>query len=342
MKQGVIIFLLAFTLIAIFSINQCSSAQDFKIEKVIEIGPAARGPIYQPLKWSPDGSRIAYFNNLDLMIWDTTGNTRTINTATFPPHSFEWFSDSMLIVHITNYNGARGSQNEIYTVNAYSGLTENLENFTRRLDPADTSGIIDFEGPKKTIEGGVYYSIYRKGGHLTKLMAPAGKYNKSAATSDNNHFLAWGKDGLYKINIDHRDSVRLGPKPYDNMPLPPVMSPDQKYIIDGGTMMRLKDSVYIVLDTILKEIPPKTAGCGYLLGSFNPNAPEFVFTRSCDDGHNYVVRSIGIFNYETGAFGLLDDLLSLTGCHSATYSPDGLNISLISNGKLYVAYRRAK
>ncbi len=62
MKQGLIILLLAFTLVALSSINHYCQAQEFKVDKVIEIGPADWVPLSWPIKWSPDGTKISYFS----------------------------------------------------------------------------------------------------------------------------------------------------------------------------------------------------------------------------------------------------------------------------------------
>jgi len=39
-----------------------SHALDFTITKVIDVGPGQAEPMTWPLKWSPDGTKLAFFN----------------------------------------------------------------------------------------------------------------------------------------------------------------------------------------------------------------------------------------------------------------------------------------
>lgn len=85
------------------------------------------------------------------------------------------------------------------------------------------------------------------------------------------------------------------------MPLAPAVSKDLRYVLMRGTLMRLSDSTSIILDTMIKGLPPRTEVCGFVLGSFSESVSEILFQLSCDDGHIYAVNSIGTFsllNYE--------------------------------------------
>jgi hypothetical protein len=106
-----------------------------------------------------------------------------------------------------------------------------------------------------------------------------------------------------------------------------------------GNIVRLADDHLIMLDTIIKEFPEGTYGCGFGNGTFHPNAHEVLFDLSCDDGHAYVVDRIGVFDYTTYDFTILDTLTEISNCRRPCYSPDGRRIAFISHGELYFLLR---
>ncbi len=126
------------------------------------------------------------------------------------------------------------------------------------------------------------------------------------------------------------------------MPIPPEVSLDGQYILMGGTMQHLADSAYIVLDTLIKQYPPKTVGCGFVFGSFNPQQSEVLFQLACDDGVSYEVNRVGTFDYVRSRFQLFDTLVVGNNCIAPIYASDGRKIALICDGKAHIIYRGTK
>ncbi|MCX6830103.1 MAG: hypothetical protein NT002_12625 [candidate division Zixibacteria bacterium] len=317
----------------------CSaSAGDYTIEKVIEIGPADWVPFLWPIKWSPDGTKISYFYNGYLTISDTLGHSRQAWKANTYPHKYEWLSNDEIFMHQRFLAGNRTIV-RLSIIDINTGQERILVDNT----PADSnmSAVqeVEVSGPERTVEGNVYYINEKVAGKSAIIpqskFAPADK----ASSASDNHILRWGDKGLYLVRADMQDSTRLSRKPYDYIPLPPIISPDHKYIMVGGTIERIADSQYIVMDTCITNKPQKTVGCGFIFCSFNPKGNEILFQRGCDDGESYIVRSIGTFILETGRIQILDSIIHLTDCATPVYAPDGRKIAFQSNKKIYIIYR---
>jgi hypothetical protein len=355
MKKGVIIFLLAFTLIAIFSINQCSSAQDFKIEKVVEIGPADWVPLLWPIKWSPDGTKISYFNKGYLMISDTLGNSHQVMKVDMMPFRYEWVSNEEIAITFKGQEKAGAIPYKLSLFNIDNASETVLEQFLRNGSSNDSIIVSDFNGPFRTVEGAVIYQISKSpvsGSGEYRSFTPSAlrsimiqsrlKSNSVSSSSSANHIARWGTSGLYLVNADGSDSTRIAAKPYDNMNESPSINPDRSYIIMGGTMLRLVDSTYIILDTMIKEQPVNTTQCGFTFSTLNPSYNEVLFQLTCDDEISYEINRIGTFNYSTNKLFILDSIPSLTNSVAPVYSPDGANIAVLANYKACLIIRRVR
>jgi hypothetical protein len=319
-------------------IGYSASAGDYTIEKVIEIGPADWVPFLWPIKWSPDGTKISYFYNGYLMISDTLGNTRQVWKANTFPHKYEWLSNNEIIMH-QRFMPVNRTIVRLSIIDISTGQEQILVDNT----PPDSNMLavqeVETYGPERTVEGNVYYTDEKVAGK--SAIIPQSKYlapGKTLSVAEN-HILRWGDNGLYMVRAAMQDSTRLSRKPYDYMPLPPIISPDHKYVMVGGTIQRIADSQFIVMDTCITDKPQKTVGCGFIFCSFNPKGNEILFQRGCDDGESYIVRSIGTFVLGTGRIQILDSLIHLTDCATPVYAPDGCKIAFQSNKKIYIIYR---
>jgi hypothetical protein len=321
-----------------------ASALDYEIMKIVEIGPADWVPMQGPLKWSPDGSKLAFFHRGELSIADTTGKIRGIKKFDLVPHLFEWISNDEISIYLRAKEGI--GQNKLLLININSGQETDIVEFVRKRFPENSDSITDFDGPLRTVEGNVFYRIYRKNASAIKFIEGQSKSGGSAKALSENHFVRWGNDGLYMIKCDQSDSSRVARKPYEHMPLPPKMSSDRKYILMGGTMQRLVDSVYIVIDTIINNIDPITrlnvsrVFCGVIYESFNPNSPEVVFQVTCDDGHYILGEKLATYNYETYTYTDLEQFVKGKNPGAPSYSPDGRNIAYLAEGRAFILMRR--
>ncbi|MBU1318348.1 MAG: hypothetical protein KKH67_04040 [candidate division Zixibacteria bacterium] len=163
--------------------------------------------------------------------------------------------------------------------------------------------------------------------------------NSDRISPSENHIFSWGDDCLYMITGDLGDTVRFAPKPYEYIPLEPVVSRDLSHYIVGGTMCRIVDSTYIVLDTMISDIKGDSLQCDFLYYSFIPTEPAVIFILVCDDDETFVLESIGSFNYETGELTIIDSIAGMEDFSIPVYSPDGEKIALLSDGKVYILYR---
>ncbi|MCX6829683.1 MAG: hypothetical protein NT002_10445 [candidate division Zixibacteria bacterium] len=331
----------------------CSaSAGDYTIEKVIEIGPADWVPFLWPIKWSPDGTKISYFSRGYLMISDTLGNTRQVKNVDMLPFRYEWVSDKEIAITFKGREKGGAIPYRLSLLDIENGQETILEQFDRNGVGDDSIMVTNFEGPFKTLEGTVCYNIakrryegsgdYRKATDQKSTLVPIisrTKTTSSQKSMSNDHFVRWGTTGLYYVNADASDSVRIARKPYQDMTGPLGINRDRTYILMGGTMQRLADSTYIVLDTILKQHPPKTVQCGFEFGSFNPSDHEILFQIACDDDKSYEVNQIGTYNYLNNRFVILDSLIGITNGTAPVYAPNGRSIAFLANNKVYIIIR---
>jgi hypothetical protein len=316
----------------------CSaSAGDYTIEKVVEIGPADWVPTYMPLKWSPDGTKLAYFHDRFLYISDTLGNSRQVKGIDIPLHQYEWLSNTEIILSPSSRDSRSAGQ--MIVINTDSASEESIEEYIRKRFPESTCKVRDFDGPTRTVEGNVYFRVVTDDNRSIRFVEDPKKFGAKSLSAADNHFVRWGTDALYMVNCDRSDSMRIARKPYENMPLNPEISPDGAYIMIGGTMQRLADSTYIILDTMIKTYPPKTRVCGFVFQTFNPSAHEVLFQLSCDDGHFYVTNAIGTYDYDSHKFTIIDQLINRDKCTAPSYAPDGRRIAFLSYHRAFILTR---
>jgi len=223
----------------------------------------------------------------------------------------------------------------LVAVDITTGETKLLEQYKYGSRDKKTESARTFRGPLKSVEGVAYYYQGNKAGERAVMWPPDGKVELGQQ-----HELRTGQDGLYLVSLDGEDSTRISNKPYRAyMNLPMHLSPDRTHIMFGGNIVRLKDDRLIILDTLsqLKPYPPGTQGCGFGSESFSPANPEVTFRLTCDDGHNYALSRIGIYNYETFQFSLFDTLLTTSRAFEPAFSPDGRHMVFDAHGVLYLA-----
>ncbi|MEP0829258.1 MAG: hypothetical protein HRF51_12120 [bacterium] len=315
-------------------------AADFEITKVIEIGPADRVPFIQPIKWSPDGTKLSYFKDSWLMISDTLGYSLPVYEATMFPQRYEWLSDNeIVLLQLGRLKGGKATKLSI--IDLKTGQEEIVIDKKEKFKEADENDSTFFDGPRVSIEGNIYYNMEKR--KRTKSGIPKSKYasKNDAEILTTNHYLSWGSDGLYKVKLDRSDSVRIGPKLHPDPLFPPDQRRDGAYVMYSGTLMHVPDSVITIIDTIFKSRPVNTVVCGIIFGSFNSTIPEVLFQRSCDDGEQYSVNGVWTYNLRSGELMSLDSAAKLTECNSPCYAPDGITIGCLSDGKAYLIKRRA-
>ncbi len=158
------LILLSVLLLSIITAGTATSG-GFKVAKVIEVGPAAWVPFSGPLRWSPDGTKLAYFAHNYLMISDTLGNSRQVMKVDsgITPHRLEWVSNDEIAVNTCKrYELDSRRINTLTVVNTTTGIGEVVAEGSlnpRRPSRASKAGEVYIDGPSLTTGGDADYRL---------------------------------------------------------------------------------------------------------------------------------------------------------------------------------------
>jgi hypothetical protein len=357
MKKFVTTFLLVAGLV-----HGLSFAASYKVTKVIEVGPAAWVPFTGPLRWSPDGTMLAYFANNYLMISDTLGKSREVKWIDIgiTPKRFEWVSDEKIAINLPKY---RLPDSTLYNTITVIDVNTGQDTIVIADTPRTTwkpvyqrAGDTFFEGPFLSLEGNTYYVIKTHTGSSKEIPSGRGTAPETidephwiipdkAPALESNHFIRWYlKTGLFEISLTGSDSTRIAPTPFSYIGPFTEINRDRTYAMNGGTILRIADSVCIVMDTLPIQVPVVGAICGFAYVSFNPQWSEVLFQLTCDSVDLTVADRIGTFNYLTSEFVIYDPPAGAQHCVTPVYAPDGKKIAFLDEDhhKLYILHREEK
>ncbi|MEW6052138.1 MAG: hypothetical protein AB1644_13880 [Candidatus Zixiibacteriota bacterium] len=324
-------------LLLVMALAGGNRAGEGTIEQVMPVAPVDGG-MWDGEFWSPSGTKIVFFSGGQLTICDTLGRSRSVAKVNLLPRGLVWSSEDELLVYLRDYGNGDTVSHRLTAINVTSGEMRVVEQYRYSKQQKSSEAQRTFRGPMKSVEGVAYYYRVNSGAQNAILWPPNSKMQLGQV-----HELRTGKDGLYLAALDASDSSMISHKPYKPyLTLPLRLSPDRSHIMFGGTIVRLADDRLIVLDTLsqLKPFPPGTQGCGFGSESFSPVGPEVIFRLTCDNGHDYALDRLGIFNYLTFQLSLLDTTLTTSAPFEPAFSPDGRRISFVARGVLYLAVRR--
>ena len=334
--------LLITILVTAIIISSPCQALDFKITEVIEVGPIYGGGLTEPAQWSPDGTKLAFFSEGELMISDTLGNSQGVAEVDIAPHRFVWASNIEILLFQKELGPERTYIYRMITVDTETGAQTTLEEFTHKIGAPDPPRM--FKGPYLTVEGNAFYYVEEEKGQERGQMAPGLPQDK--ASLEQNHILRAGNDALYLIRADSKDSLKVFNRPYKPywgraLQMRMHLTKDETQFMVDGVIVRLEDDKTVILDTLVRRLPkPEGATvCGSVQESFNPMFTEVALNLTCDDGHDVILDRIAVFDYTSYELAILDPLIGLTNCHRPAYAPDGKRISFVSDGVLYFLNR---
>ena len=340
----------SFLIISLALFVSSSYAADFTVTRVIRIGEGKWSIIPGQIKFSPDGSHVSFLNGPFLMVADSTGVASEVMTIQGRLLAYEWLTDSQIVALESEQLAPPRSLRRLSLVNISIGFQKVIGEYVRHSnDEAQKQNA--FEGLYKTPEGMVYTKSPAQGLESIRVISQLGKLVDVGANRFNRNAnpireLVWGKDGLYLKILNTGDSTRIGPRPTPNYMLPPVWDPEMNYAMVGGTILRIADSTFIVLDTMLGPPPQGTLRCGIELPSLNPRFREALFNLVC---YGYVSQyehepsieldHVGLFDLESNSIIILDTLIGVDNCSAPFYSPDGKSIALLADGIVYIVRR---
>ena len=363
MKTGKLSFILACLLI-VFALSVGSvSAGEYEITRIIEVGPAQPVPMTWPLKWSPDGTKLAFFNNNTLFLSDTLGNCKEIVTLDLTPHRYAWLSNNEIILKLMD-NEIRLKLFRLVKLDINTGIMITLEEYYSKMGTRLKNNPKSFDGPGLTIEGRVFYRtniqrstvIPRKENtESCPIVFPESDYKQvdDSIPPEKNHFINLNNDGFHLITCDFSDTLKLFPAGTFPVRLSPTISQDQKHLMVHSKVCNLESKECISINSVL-PFPTGVLGYGFLYYSFNPNDSEVLFQLirnknispkediSYDEWEIEEEYSMAIFDYETKSLTVLDSLIGYENCLAPAFSPDGNKIAFISKGKCHIMYREEK
>jgi hypothetical protein len=265
------------------------------------------------------------------MLTDTLGNKREIAKLDMEPHCMEWLSEKEIVVSMKRTE-ERQTKKKIVNFNIDTGEQDIITECQWRLGHPISSEEPSIEGPYLTLEGNVYYITDVGNGKVIHLIPSS---YKNISSKVDNHFYRYNPNGLYIVRLDMKDSISAFAKSYTDT----IKRFDRAYIFNNKLITRLSDSTIIDLSPYIGEYPEGTLGCGLGREALNPNIPEALFMISCDNGVDYIVERIGIFDYYEKQFTILDTLIGIENCQSPKYDHAGKNIAFFANGDLYIIKR---
>jgi hypothetical protein len=300
-------------------------AADVKVAEVIEIGPCGGGPLFRPVKWSPDGSMIAYFNGQKLMVADTLGKAREVFTIDYVARPFEWISDSEIVLYQREFN------NEPYRMHKLSIITlSGIETVLaeEKVPKSNISSKPSFSPPHKTLSGIVYYESYASTAYGKQILTLADK-NRSISPSEH-HYVTMVGANLYKISLGGKDTSLFLSGRYSGG----VVNTDYSMFLAKGEMSALLYNLKTKsCDTIY---PPKVQNrkdvyCGVMGYEFNPaNNHQVIYFATCDDGHYVYTDAVCLYDYDKKQSIVLSPMTESKHELSPMFSPNGRFFSFIA------------
>jgi len=321
MRLFVATFLLVSGLLAAF----CGAA-DIKVAEVIEIGPCGGGPLFRPVKWSPDGSMIAYFNGQKLMVADTLGKTREVFTIDYVARPFEWISDSEIVVYQREFNNNPYRMHKLSIITLSGTETVLAE---EKVPKSNISSKPSFSPPRKTPSGIVYYDSYASPAYGPQVLTRADK-NRSISPSEHYYVRLVG-NRLCKISLDDKDTSTVLQGRYAGV----VVNEDYSMVLADGEISALLYNVNTKsCDTIYApEVQTRDdVYCGVMGYEFHPSNEYVIYFAPCDEkyGHNTTKRAICLYDLSTKQSTVLSPLTSSEHEVSPQFSPNGRYFSFLA------------
>lgn len=305
-------------------VGGASYALDFEITEVIEVGPAGGGPMYRPVRWSPDGSMIAYFRGHTLMVADTLGSSREIITIDYQGRDFEWVNDSEIVFAQRPVKAQDGKTFRLSSV-TLSGVETVLEE-----ESTSRFGRPAFHGPSITPSGVVYYTRIQDSDSTITILSRTGA---GGMVSPSGHYML-KKIGpnLAKVSLDKQETEVI----IENRWGGAVASSDFRYVaVDGAAgEILLHNLNQGTVDTVSALAPSQPSGiyCGTVTCDFNRVYQLIAYYTTCDSHYDQVGNYINFYDLADKRGHLVSPLVTSEGEKWPAFSPNGRFLSFLASG----------
>ena len=333
------------TVLVILLMCGISKATEYKITGLIDVGPGY-GTYVETVKWSPDGTKLAFFDDGNLMLSDTLGNREQIVQIDNIPFMYEWISNEEIMIHLHTKWVNREQFNQLVTVDIASKSLTTIKEYWRGPKYRDKN-TDSFTGPYKTIDGKVYYETNVNGIHsIEKTVFPQSKYDQTynISLSGKNYRVQKYDNAQFKILSSDGIEIPIITPIFGNYSVTQIIvNKDITYVMVEGYIHGIYDSIRIDANSYVGINPP---GFEYFSktfnGEINPQSKEIVTTIPFYNEEEKDYDWTGIFNFETMELTIVDTLLNLDQSFEPTYNPNGRLIALQSGDKIFIITREEK
>lgn len=103
-----------------------------------------------------------------------------------------------------------------YFSKGYTMISDTLENTyqVRKVESLPrvyewASDIVDFDSPRRTVEGNLCFRTYTKSGRAKYLTYKSSKKRSVTSVKASDHYPRWGTDALCLVRVDGADSIKI-------------------------------------------------------------------------------------------------------------------------------------
>ena len=312
----------------------------FQVERMIRIGRSRSITSDWSVSWSPDGTKIAYFDNSTLIIADTTGHLRSSVTLDGEPKGARWIGNSGIVTEVYYDQDATPVGNRIRMV--FVSMKDDSARVIRegffRLPPFDSSYHCPWASSGISDEGTFYIEYFNTDTLRRVVFDPiSGSTTSATQMLRSNHYVRISRYGIFLCSLDDLDSSRISRVVRSS--IFQRLDPNRQFLLCDDKLIRLADDSELDLSRVVRPLLANTKLCETRWGDFNPKGHEILGSINCRLADWNMDDQLVLVNYVQLKIVRLDPLIGLTNCKVATFSPDGKMIALWANDSVYVAVR---
>ena len=255
-------------------------------------------------RWSPDGTKLGFFQETTFCYSDTLGNVTKVGEILYNWFKFEWVDNESIVI----YNVDRaGNFREFRKGKPEHGLIQHLKLDSTITTIAEETITYPEDKTLNFLQKGYNGTLYLcKGGLMARdgfTILPLYDSPEKMTKAENDFVLGVNEQGIFKINLANGDSTLIMTNTKGYTKYQPYIRPLMNYnqdllLLDRGSLvlLNLKDSSEVILDELIGKEQGVNVFCDFARFSFCGTGNTIVFHRRCDDGH-YITGG-GIYSYD--------------------------------------------